>query len=262
MFPIQFERTVMLIGQEGYQKLAASKVMIFGLGGVGAYTVEALARAGIGNLVLIDYDYICATNINRQIPALHSTVGRLKTEVLKERILDINPSANVRTYEDRLTKDNCFQFFQEKPDYIVDAIDTMLAKVSLLFEAKKRNVPIVSSMGAGNKLDPTKFKVADISKTHTCPVAKIVRKELRNLGIKEGIKTVFSEEQPKTPHILDQSCLKQEKCLGEWEKQNKKTAASISFVPSVAGLLLASIVVNDLLSFNGGDLFGKTGKGN
>jgi tRNA A37 threonylcarbamoyladenosine dehydratase len=254
VYPIQFERTIMLIGEKGYEKLATSKVMIFGLGGVGSYTVEALARAGIGSLVLIDYDRISATNINRQIPALHSTIGRLKTEVVMERVLEINPSIDVKIYSQMMTKENCSVFLEEDPDYLVDAIDTMGPKIALLYEAKKRNIPTISSMGAGNKLDPTRFKIVDISKTHTCPVAKIVRKGLRDLGIKQGIKTVFSDEQPKTPLDPEQFYPDRTDSLEKEQEAvyKKRAPASISFVAATAGLFLASVVVNDLLKNDGG----------
>ena len=254
MNPVQFQRTIMLIGPEGYKVLSESRVMVFGLGGVGSYAVEALARAGLGSLILIDYDRISITNLNRQLPALYSTVGRLKTEVVKERILEINPAAKVKIFSEMVTTENCERFIEEKPDYIVDAIDSIQAKVRLLYLAKKNNIPVISSMGAGNKLDPTKFKIEDISKTHTCPVAKIVRKELRALGITEGIKTVYSSEKPLTPYSVEKLGLDFEQD-GEKDYQGKrKVPASISFVPAVAGLLLASVVVNDLLKSNGVDL--------
>lgn len=223
-----FQRTRLLIGDENFLKLQASTVAIFGIGGVGSFTVEALARSGIGHLILIDKDNIDVTNINRQIHALTSTVGKSKVEVMRERILEINPSARVDVVQKFYRSDSDAEnFFICGYDYVVDAIDTMTAKISLVLECKRRDIPIISSMGAGNKLDPARFKVADIYKTSTDPVAKIMRRKLKDFGVK-SLKVVYSDEVPRK--------IDAEKIIG-----------SISFVPSVAGLIIASEVVKDLI---------------
>ena len=225
----QFSRTELLIGKSGIEKLQKSKVAIFGIGGVGSFVVEGLARAGIGNFVLIDNDEISITNLNRQIIATHKTIGRPKVEVAKERILEINPNASVDVYQ---------EFFMPSTEgildntisYIVDCIDTVSSKIELVVRAEKLNIPIISSMGTGNKLDPTKFEVTDIYKTSVCPLAKIMRKELKNRGIKK-LKVVYSKEEPIKIVKNDEEKIK---------------AGSISFVPSVAGLIIAGEVVKDL----------------
>lgn len=223
-----FQRTRLLIGDENFLKLQSSTVAIFGIGGVGSFTVEALARSGIGHLILIDKDNIDVTNINRQIHALTSTVGKSKVEVMRERILEINPSARVDVVQKFYRSDNDAEdFFICGYNYVVDAIDTMTAKISLVLECKRRGIPIISSMGAGNKLDPARFKVADIYKTSTDPVAKIMRRKLKDFGVK-SLKVVYSDEVPRK--------IDAEKIIG-----------SISFVPSVAGLIIASEVVKDLI---------------
>jgi tRNA A37 threonylcarbamoyladenosine dehydratase len=227
----QFSRTELLIGQDGLEKLNKSKVYIFGLGGVGSYTAEALARVGIGSFKLIDFDEICVTNINRQLHALHSTVGQSKVEVMKQRILDINPKVQIEVFKSFYGEENAGFFFADKPDYVVDAIDTVKSKVSLAKECTQRKIAVISCMGAGNRLDALSFKVADISKTSGCPLAKAVRKLLRQEGITQGFKVVFSPEPALKP-------------LTE-EKQ--QIPGSVSFVPSVAGLLMAGEVVKDLL---------------
>lgn len=226
-----FKRTRLLIGDENFSKLKKSTVAIFGIGGVGSFTAEALARAGIGHLILIDKDVIDVTNINRQIHALISNVGKPKVEVMRERILNINPSARVDAIQKfYLTDEDAENFFICRYDYVVDAIDTLTAKINLVLECKRRNIPIVSSMGAGNKLDPTRFKVDDIYKTSTDPVAKVMRKKLRELGIK-NLKVVWSDELPRKISA----------------DTSEKVIGSISFVPSVAGLILAGEVVKDLI---------------
>lgn len=232
MFDERFQRLKILIGEENFLKLQNSTVAIFGIGGVGSFTAEALARSGIGHLVLIDKDNIDATNINRQIHATTSTVGKSKVEIMRERILEINPSAKVETVQKfYLPDENAEIFFTCKYDYVVDAIDTVTAKINLVKECSRRKINLISSMGAGNKLDPTKFRIADIFKTSTDPVAKIMRKKLREMGIK-NLKVVYSDEVPKKISAEKSSC---EKIIG-----------STSFVPSVAGLILASEVVKDL----------------
>ena len=226
----QFQREIMLIGKENLEKLKKSKVIIYGIGGVGSFVCEALARAGIENLILVDYDKIEITNLNRQIHALHSTIGEQKTEAMKNRILDINPKAKVETYNNKETKEKEEDLINETINYVIDCVDTITTKLKLIETAKRKNIPIISSMGTGNKLDPTKFEITDIYKTTVCPLAKVMRKELKKRNIK-NLKVVYSKEEPKT----------------QIENQEKRTPASISFVPSVAGLIIASEVVKDIL---------------
>lgn len=228
----RFQRTKLLLGEENFLKLANATVAIFGIGGVGSFTAEALARSGIGHLILIDKDNIDATNINRQIHALTSTVGRSKVEVMRERILEINPAAEVETVQKfYLPEENAENFFICKYDYVVDAIDTITAKINLVVECERRGIKIISSMGAGNKLNPMRFKVADIYQTSVDPVAKIMRKKLKALAIK-SLKVVYSDEVPRK---IDTGDL-QGKVIG-----------STAFVPSVAGLIIAAEVVKDLI---------------
>lgn len=229
----QFIRTSMLLGEKGLELLSRSKVIVFGVGGVGSYTVEALARVGIGNLVLVDYDTVDVSNINRQLPALFSTVGKYKIDVLKERITDINPQAKVTIYQEKVVPENVRIFFKENPSYIVDAIDMISSKLAIIETALQMGVPVVSAMGAGNRLDPTRLKMGDISETSGCPLARIMRKELKKRGITKGLRVVYSTEPPvKT----------------EEENALSRIPGSISFVPSVAGLFLAAEVVNDLVN--------------
>ena len=194
----QFSRTELLLGKEAMQRLEEARVAVFGIGGVGGYVCEALARSGVGALDLVDDDKVCLTNLNRQIIATRRTVGRYKTEVMKERILDINPEAKVEIHNCFFLPENADDFPFEEYDYIVDAVDTVTAKISLVMKAKECNVPIISSMGAGNKLDASQFKVADIYKTKVCPLAKVMRRELKKRGVKK-LKVVYSEEQPTRP---------------------------------------------------------------
>ena len=226
----QFQREIMLIGKENLEKLKKSKVIIYGIGGVGSFVCEALARAGIENIILVDYDKIEITNLNRQIHALHSTIGKQKTEAMKNRILDINPKAKVETYYNKETKEKEEELINETINYVIDCVDTITTKLKLIETAKRKNIPIISSMGTGNKLDPTKFEITDIYKTSVCPLAKVMRKELKKRNIK-NLKIVYSKEEPIT----------------QIENQGKRTPASISFVPSVAGLIIASEVVKDIL---------------
>ena len=228
----QFEREELLIGKDNLKKLKKAKVIIYGIGGVGSFCTEALARAGIGNFILVDYDIIDITNINRQIHALNSTVGKYKVQVMKDRILDINKEANIDIIFDIENKQNEEDLIDKSCSYVIDAVDTISAKINIIKKAKSLNVPIISSMGTGNKLDPTKFKVADIYKTSVCPLSKIMRKELKKQNIK-NLKVVYSEETSKK--IED----------GLPEKNN--LIGSISFVPSVAGLIMASEVIKDLI---------------
>lgn len=226
----QFSRTELLIGKEKVEKLNKSKVAIFGIGGVGSYVVEGLARAGVGKFVLIDKDKVDITNLNRQIIATHKTIGKAKVEVSKERILEINPNAEVEIHEEFFLPES-EGILDETVDYIVDAIDTVTAKIELVMRANKLNIPIISSMGTGNKLDPTRFEVTDIYKTEVCPLAKVMRKELKQRGIKK-LKVVYSKEEPvKIIH----------------KEGKKQPPSSISFVPSVAGLIIAGEVIKDLI---------------
>lgn len=243
-----FSRTELLIGSEGLENLSKRSVAIFGIGGVGTFATEALARSGIGRFILVDGDDICLTNINRQIHALRSTVGRAKVEVMKERILDINPKAEVITYKMLYTSETAKKLLDDSYDYVVDAIDMVSSKLDLVERCYKRNIPIMSSMGAGNKLDPTKFEVVDIFKTSICPLAKVMRKELRKRGI-DRLKVVYSQETPIKP-IQPESSLKTDCICTNKEKTytvRRQTPGSISFVPSVAGLIIASEVVKDLI---------------
>lgn len=231
----QFSRTELLLGHEGMERLYKSRVAVFGIGGVGGYTVEALARSGIGTLDLIDDDKVCLTNINRQIYALHSTVGKYKVDVARERILDINPQAVINTYKTFYMPETAGQFDFTQYDYVVDAIDTVTGKIELVKQAKAAGVPIISSMGAGNKMDPTAFEVADIYQTSVCPLAKVMRRELKKRGI-DHLKVVYSREPAMTPGSdMENSCRRQ-------------IPGSNAFVPSVVGFIIAGEVIKDLTS--------------
>ena len=227
-------RTSLIIGDEGLEKLKNSSVIVFGVGGVGSFAAEAIARAGVGNLTIVDFDDVDITNINRQLPALHSTVGRYKVDVMKERILDINPNINIKAIREVYNKDTSDSILSEKYDYVVDAIDMVTSKIHLIETCKNKGMDIISSMGMGNKLDPTKIEVTDIHKTTICPLARVMRKEIKDRRIKK-LKVVYSTEQP-----VD---LKKKVLNGK-----KVTPGSISFVPSVGGLIIASVVVNDLIN--------------
>ncbi|MBQ6719740.1 MAG: tRNA threonylcarbamoyladenosine dehydratase [Oscillospiraceae bacterium] len=232
----QFLRTAMLLGEEAVETLRNSRVAVFGIGGVGGYTVEALARAGIGNIDVIDSDTISRSNINRQLLATHSTVGMLKVEAAKSRILDINPDCNVRTHGVFYTPDTADSFDFSQYDYIVDAIDTVTGKLALVERAKAAGTPIICCMGTGNKLDASAFQVADISKTTMCPLARIMRKELGKRGIKH-LKVVYSQEEALTPTGWEEEAA----ALGK-----RQIPGSVSFVPGAAGLILAGEVIKDL----------------
>ena len=245
----QFSRTELLLGKEAMQRLEGARVAVFGIGGVGGYVCEALARSGVGALDLVDDDKVCLTNLNRQIIATRKTVGRYKTEVMKERILDINPKAKVEIHKCFFLPENADEFPFEEYDYIVDAVDTVTAKISLVMKAKECNVPIISSMGAGNKLDASQFKVADIYKTKVCPLAKVMRRELKKRGVKK-LKVVYSEEQPTRPKE-DMSIGCRTNCICPPGAKHKCTErrdipGSVAFVPAVAGLIIAGEVVKDL----------------
>ena len=229
-----FSRTKLLLGEDALAKLAKARVAVFGIGGVGSFAAEALCRAGIGHFLLVDFDTIDVSNINRQIHATTRTVGQKKTDVMRARMLEINPAADVRAKCEFYEPDRAEAFFTEPLDYIVDAVDTVTAKISLVVEAEKRSIPIISAMGAGNKLDPTRFEVADIYKTSVCPLAKVMRKELKKRGIPR-LKVVYSKEPPIRPDVT------------ETEGARRQTPGSVPFVPSAAGLILAGEVVRDLL---------------
>lgn len=226
----EFTRTAMLIGEESVEKLSSVHIAVFGIGGVGGYVTEALARCGVGEFDLIDNDTVNITNINRQIIATHDTLGRFKTEVMRERILSINPEAKVNVYNTFYLPENSAEFDFTKYDYIVDAVDTVTAKIEIIMNAKKAAIPIISSMGTGNKLDPTRFEIADIYKTTVCPLAKVMRRELKKRGV-DRLKVLYSKEEP----------IKQQA-----EDGKKPTPASISFVPSAAGLIIAGEVIKEL----------------
>ena len=236
----RFLRTEMLIGTEALEKLKNSKVAIFGVGGVGGYVCESLARAGIGNFILVDNDTVSISNINRQIIALESTVGKYKTEVMAERIKNINPNANVKIYNKFFLGEEDEYIIDTDCDYIVDAIDTVTAKIALVLLGEKLGIPVISSMGTGNKLDPTRFEISDIYKTSICPLAKVMRKELKARGVKK-LKVLYSKEQPREASMTESEILE------KGEKTNKRrTPASISFVPPVAGLIIGGEVIKDL----------------
>lgn len=235
----QFSRTELLIGKEGMERLGNSRVAVFGVGGVGGYAVEALARSGVGELDLIDNDQVALTNLNRQIIATTKTLGRDKVDVAKERVLEINPSAKVNIYKTFYLPETKDQFDFTKYDYVVDAIDTVSGKISLAVQAQEVGTAIISSMGAGNKLDPTAFQVTDIYKTSVCPLAKVMRRELKKRGIKK-LKVVYSEEKPITPG----ENIEMEK---EEQMQQRQVPGSVAFVPSVAGLIIAGEVIKDLV---------------
>lgn len=237
----EYSRMELLIGEEGAECLAKSKIAIFGIGGVGSYVVEALARCGVGNLTLVDNDTVAITNLNRQLIALHSTLGKAKTQVAKERICDIDPDILVNTYETFYGEQTKELFDLSEFDYVVDAIDTVSSKLLLIEETKKAQTPIISCMGTGNKMDPSRFEIADISKTTNCPLAKVVRTELRKRGIKK-VKVLYSKELPmKEKKVKDSSDIETK------GRTKRPVPGSISFVPSVAGLMIAGEVIRDLL---------------
>lgn len=224
----RYSRTEMIIGREALEKIKSSSVLVLGIGGVGSYVAEGLARAGIGKLTLLDKDIIDITNINRQLPALQSTVGYSKAGTMADRVKDINPDCDVRAVEAFFLPENAESFDFTKYDYVVDAIDTVTGKIAIIEKAVKENVPVISSMGTGNKLDPSQFKVTTIENTSVCPLARVMRRELKNRGIK-GVKVLYSEEKPI-------------------KHDGGATPGSISFVPSVAGLMIAGEVIKDLIA--------------
>ena len=229
---MRFSRTQMLLGEDAMKKLKDSHIIIFGIGGVGGFALEALARCGVGNIDIVDSDVVSESNINRQIYALENTVGKYKVDVATERIKQINPDVIVKAFTTFYLPENSGEFDFQKYDYIIDAVDTVTAKIDLAVNASKANVPIISSMGTGNKLDPTMFEVADIYKTSVCPLARVMRRELKERGIKK-LKVVYSKEEPVKSGCFDEN--------------NKVIPASISFVPSVAGLIIAGEVIKDII---------------
>lgn len=242
-------RTEILLGAEGVEKLGNATVAVFGIGGVGGFATEALARSGVGTLELIDHDTVSVSNLNRQIVALHSTVGKYKVDVMRDRILDINPKAHVVTHRCFYLPETAGQFDFSKYDYVVDCIDTVTGKLQLIEAAKTAGVPVISSMGAGNKLDPTAFQVADISKTSVCPLAKVMRRELKKRNIK-NVKVVYSQEEPVEAKNREESVenIEQNGNMKNTTGRRKSIPGSCAFVPSVAGLILAGEVIKDLIS--------------
>lgn len=246
----EFSRTQLLIGKDAMDKLAASHVAVFGIGGVGSYAVEGLARSGVGKLTLVDHDVVDLSNLNRQIHATHKTIGQPKVEVMRQRILDINPRAQVNIYQRFYLPDQAEDLLNTDYDYIIDAVDTVTAKIDLVVRAQHMGIPIISSMGTGNKLDPTRLQIDDIYNTSVCPLAKVMRRELRRRGI-TALQVVYSREEPVKPQVEEdngsenecESCLKSGICSGK-----RNLPGSITFVPAVAGLLLASQVVRDLIA--------------
>lgn len=246
----QFSRTEILFGQEAMNRLKNSRIAVFGIGGVGGYTVEALVRSGVGAIDLIDDDKVCLTNLNRQIIATRKTIGKYKTDVMKERILEINPDCKVEVHKCFYLPENKDDFDFTQYDYIVDAVDTVTAKIQLVMETQEKGVPIISSMGAGNKLNPAEFEVADIYKTSVCPLAKVMRRELKKRGVKK-LKVVYSKEKPVRP-IEDMAISCRTNCICPPGAQHTCTErrdipGSTAFVPSVVGMIIASEVIKDLV---------------
>ena len=240
----QFSRTALLVGQGAIEKLQASRVAVFGIGGVGGYVAEALARSGVGCFDLIDNDTVALTNLNRQIIATHDTIGQPKVQVMAERIHAINPEAVVHVHQCFFLPENAHEFDFAQYDYVVDAVDTVAAKIAIIMAAKAANVPVISSMGAGNKMDPGKFQVADIFKTSVDPLARVMRQEMKKRGVKK-LKVVYSTELPLTPVDSEGACQAE-------APQRRALPGSTAFTPSAAGLLLASEVVKDLIGWDGG----------
>lgn len=234
----EFSRTALLLGDDAINKLKNSRVAVFGVGGVGGYVCEALVRSGVGAFDLIDNDTVSVTNINRQIIALQSTVGKYKVDVMKERMLDINPDVDVNVHKCFFLPENADTFPFEEYDYVVDAVDTVTAKVELIMRAKSMNIPVISAMGAGNKLDPTKFVVADIYETKVCPLARVMRHEMKKRGVKK-LKVVYSEETPLTPLSTQE--------VEALNPGKRATPGSTAFVPAVAGLIIGGEIIKDLL---------------
>ncbi|WP_346870393.1 tRNA threonylcarbamoyladenosine dehydratase [Clostridium sp. UBA5119] len=249
MLQHSLSRTELLIGKDGLNKLKGSKIIVFGVGGVGSFTVEALVRAGVGTIVLVDDDTICLTNLNRQIHATYDTVGKVKVKAMKDRVLSINKACNVITHQVFVTKENIPEIITDDVDYVVDAIDTVSAKIALVEYCNEKGIKIICSMGTGNKFDPTQFKVADIYDTKVCPLAKVMRHELRKREIK-SLKVVYSEEMPTKPKQDDVvTCKTGCVCTGGTKKCaiKRQIPGSISFVPPVSGMIIGGEVIKDLL---------------
>ena len=249
----QFSRTQLLLGESAMQELANKRVAVFGIGGVGGYACEALVRSGIGAFDLIDDDKVCLTNLNRQIIATRKTVGKYKTEVMKERMLEINPNVDVRIHNCFFLPENADEFPFDEYDYIIDPVETVTAKISIIMKANELGIPVISSMGSGNNLDTTAFRVADIYKTRVCPLAKVMRRELKKRGVKK-LKVVYSEEQPTRP-IEDMSISCRTNCICPPGAEHKCTErrdipGSVAFVPSVVGLIIAGEVIKDIAGVN------------
>lgn len=249
----RFSRTELLIGPEGLEKLKASSVAVFGLGGVGGFAAEALCRAGVGRLIIVDFDDICLTNVNRQIHAMDGTVGRAKTRVMADRMRLISPDTEIVPYKDFYSAENSDFFFSLNPDYVVDAIDHITSKLHLIKSCREREIPIISSMGAAAKLDPTCIQVADISKTHKCRMARSVRKLLKKQGIARGVTVVFSTEEYREQKIKDGGCGVSCICPNRDEQlfsceHRRIILGSISYIPAIFGLTMAGVVINDLLT--------------
>ncbi len=248
----RFSRNELLIGPEGVRKLKGSTVAVFGLGGVGGYAAEALCRAGIGRIVIVDFDDICLTNVNRQIHAMDGTIGKAKAMVMADRMRLINPQAEIIPYKDFYSAENSDFLLSADYDYVVDAIDHITSKLHLIKSCRERNIPIISSMGAAAKLDPAKIRVADISETHKCRMARSVRKLLKKQGIEKGVKVVFSTEEYREPEIKDGGCKGNCICPNKDDQlfsceHRRVILGSISFIPSIFGLTMAGVVVNDML---------------
>lgn len=248
----RFSREELLIGKEGIDRLDRARVAVIGLGGVGSYTVEALARAGVGWLILVDYDEICLTNTNRQLHAVEGNYGRSKVEAMEGRVKAINPNAVIVGWKQFVGPENLEAVLHGPVDYVVDAIDTVSSKVALIVHCAERGIPIISAMGAGNKLDPLAFRVDDISKTHTCPLAKAVRKLLRERGIHQGVKAVYSTEKPLEPReevpTCHGGCICPHKDENEYNCTKKRQIpGSMSYIPPISGLIIAGEVIRDLL---------------
>ncbi len=248
----RFSRTELLIGPEGLETLRQKQVAVAGLGGVGSYTVEALARSGVGSLILVDFDEICLTNTNRQLHALAGNYGRSKVEVMAERVKAINPEIDIQPYKEFITGENIETIFQPGISYVIDAIDTVYSKVDLIIHCVQNGIPIISCMGTGNKFDPLSFRVDDISRTHTCPLAKSVRKVLREKGITQGVKVVYSIEKPVVPEsdvpTCHQNCICPNRDEQVWNcTKRRQIPGSTSYLPPIAGLILAGEVIRNLL---------------
>lgn len=242
----QFSRTQLIIGKAALERLAGTRVLIFGIGGVGGYVCEALVRSGIGSFDLVDNDEVDLTNLNRQIIATHKTIGRSKVEVMKERMLDINPDVEVRIHQCFFLPENADQFAFEEYDYVVDAVDTVAAKIEIIMRAKEAGVPVISAMGAGNKMDPGRLKVADIYKTKVCPLARVIRHEMKKRGVKK-LKVVYSDEEPRRPVLENEEDGSNSSSEEPGGFRRRAVPGSNAFVPAAAGLMIASEIIKDLI---------------